>query len=531
MHKLRLCLIAAGLVTTGTALVTSATPSQASAACTIAQITDTSGGTNWAPAISGDGNVLAFESDRTFAGAANADGNQEIVRYDVGAGTFSSVTETVGGSNGNQDPTVDEDGSRIAYASDRNPTGDNLDGSREIFLWVRGQLINVTNQVTNTPAGRRSIEPQINEAGDRIVFGTNGNLTGNNADGGYEIHLARTNALPALTQVTDSPNVDDSGQAVIDAAGDTIAFGSAADIVGRNADGNAEIYTYEAATGNVTQQTRTTTGRNTTPALSDDGRRIAFISDSPMNGRNADGSTELALRDTVGGTITPMAPFVAGSSEYTRGAVISGNGRRLAALSEADLTGTDPTGGSELFTRDLGGPAPRLTRLTDGPDAAPGVNRAAIDDAGTHLVFNAFTDLTGDNSDGNSEIFLATCNAPPAPAMCDGQLVTADRVAGEATSTAKDVIRGTNGPDSVNGKGGPDRFCGRGGNDTFNGGAGADRAFGGGGNDRLRGDAGNDLLDGGPGADRLSGGANRDTCRGAAGTDTGVSCEVRLGLP
>jgi hypothetical protein len=264
------------------------------------------------------------------------------------------------------------------------------------------------------------------------------------------------------------------------------------------------------------------------PEMNGNGRRIAIGSTAPFAGRNPDGSDELALLETTAGTTTPLTKGPGGT--FGVGAMaINGAGTRVAFETDADLLGDNTDGGFEIYLRDFGATGVRLTQVTEF--AVEGAGEVDMDASGQRLVFTSKGNPTGDNDDGNREIFLALCSAPPAPALCDGQLVTVDRGRNEQPTTAADVIRGTNGPDTVGGRQGNDRFCGRNGNDTFNGGAGNDRGFGQDGNDRVRGDGGNDLVDGSTGADALNGGSGGDTCRGGPGTDTATACESRVGIP
>jgi Ca2+-binding RTX toxin-like protein len=85
--------------------------------------------------------------------------------------------------------------------------------------------------------------------------------------------------------------------------------------------------------------------------------------------------------------------------------------------------------------------------------------------------------------------------------------------------TGSDRLLGNEGRDILTGEAGNDRLDGNEGNDTGFGGAGNDLATGGAGDDRLFGDAGDDRLDGGDGNDRLDGGEGTDHLEGEAGND------------
>src|SRR5262249_3227257 len=101
-----------------------------SVSCGVNEITFTTGGVNSQSAINSDGTRIVFVSDRDLTGE-NADHNSEIFLYDTTTNSFTQVTNTTGGSLGfgNALPTISGDGKRIAFASDRDLTGGNVDGN------------------------------------------------------------------------------------------------------------------------------------------------------------------------------------------------------------------------------------------------------------------------------------------------------------------------------------------------------------------------------------------------------------------
>jgi len=99
----------------------------------LSQITDTTGGFNARPSINADGTRTAFDSNRDPLGT-NADGNIEIFLFDTTSG-LTQITTTLGAS-GNNEPSINADGTRIAFQSDLDlVAGGNADGNFEIFLF------------------------------------------------------------------------------------------------------------------------------------------------------------------------------------------------------------------------------------------------------------------------------------------------------------------------------------------------------------------------------------------------------------
>ena len=171
---------------------------------TFTQITNTTGEFTFAPSINATGTRIALVStgNLTPGSPGNADGNQEIFLFDTTTGTFTQITNTAGGFIGNSSPSINATGTRIAFVSPHDlvpGTPGNADGNQEIFLF--DTTTNTVNQITNTIGGGND-SPSINATGTRIAFVSERDLTpGNpgNADGSREIFLAISAAGPTPT--------------------------------------------------------------------------------------------------------------------------------------------------------------------------------------------------------------------------------------------------------------------------------------------------------------------------------------------
>ncbi|MHC4182840.1 MAG: TolB family protein, partial [Planctomycetota bacterium] len=106
-----------------TVLMVLAGPVQNQAFSAITQVTTTTGGDNVNPSINADGTRVAFDSDRDITGG-NADNNNEIFIFDTTTG-FTQVTTTTVGSN--LRPSINADGTRVAFISRNDITGGNAD--------------------------------------------------------------------------------------------------------------------------------------------------------------------------------------------------------------------------------------------------------------------------------------------------------------------------------------------------------------------------------------------------------------------
>ena len=321
------------------------------------QITNTTGGFSVLPSINADGTRIAFASDRdlTPGNPGNADGNEEIFLFDTTTNAFTQITNTTGSpvfGGPNEFPSINADGTRIAFVSDRDlapGSPGNADGNREIFLFTTttSSFTQITNTTGATLNGVSNSFPSINADGTRIAFVSNRDLTpGNpgNADGNNEIFLFDT-TTSTFTQITNTTGdfAFNSGPS-INATGTRIAFVSAADLTPGNPGnpGPQQIFLFDSTTGTFTQITNTGGAINFAPAINADGTRIAFANSSFF-------TTNIFLFDTTTGSLTPITNSTGGGTNEPS---INADGARIAFVSNSDLTPGNPgnaDGNQEMF--------------------------------------------------------------------------------------------------------------------------------------------------------------------------------------
>src|SRR5262249_21664851 len=132
--------------------------------------------------------------------------------------------------------------------------------------------------------------------------------------------------------------------------GSRIAFASTDDPLAANADGNSEIFLFDGS--NLIQVTNTspgdisdrTTNGNFQPSISDDGRFIAFSSNRDLTNQNADGNSEIFVYDSIALTFTQITSSsgIVGLSD----AKISGDGTNVAYIADRELV---PTSSRDLI--------------------------------------------------------------------------------------------------------------------------------------------------------------------------------------
>jgi Tol biopolymer transport system component len=421
--------------------------------CTFTQLTATAIPQQDAfrPAISGDGTRVVFVSNANLTGG-NPDNSQQLFLLDLTTRTTTQLTATTGSSTVQSSPAINATGTRIAFVSTADLTGGNPNRTSQLFLvdtttgtttqltastisnlsngtnpvinaagtriafFSRGTLFLVdtttgtTTQLTGSSGGP-NLSPTINAAGTRIVFASTADPTGGNPDRNNELFLLDT-STGTTTQLTATTGIlaNFGAAPAINGDGTRVAFVSRANLTGGNADGNPEIFLLDTSTGTTTQLTATT-GSSTvqsSPAISGDGTRIAFLSSADLTGGNADRTTELFLFDTTTGTTTQLTSTPgsnkAGFAISNLAPAIDAAGTRIVFVSDADLTGGNPDGDPELFLLDT--TTGTTTQLTATIDIRTPPMPLSIDAAGTRIAFHSDADLTGGNPDGSDELFL-----------------------------------------------------------------------------------------------------------------------------
>ncbi len=233
-------------------------------------------------------------------------------------------------------------------------------------------------------------------------------------------------ALAAPIRISGGPTGSGLGASVSD-DGNRVAFYSASNLTGANADGSFEIYLYDRPSGTLTQVSQFAggplAGGNQAPSLSGDGTRLSYQHFTISGGF---GSFQSVLFDSTTNsttTLTPMAQF-GETNELSRDgkkvAIGTGNaGLRLFDLASSTF---EPVLSANTFNTALDRDASVLAleffqRLVvmnrtlgttvniTGSNA--GFNmRPDLSDDGRWLAFSASYDPLGTNADRSDEIFL-----------------------------------------------------------------------------------------------------------------------------
>jgi uncharacterized protein (TIGR03437 family) len=408
------------------------------------------------PAISGDGTKIVFVSNAALGGTTNDDYNYEIYLADLPrnatTATVKRITDTgkdfdtefVQEIFSNYTPTINDDGSVIAFVSTRK-TFKAIDGGAQAFSAAKE--------------------------------GTTGTL---DPDGNGEVFIYRT-TTKSYSQVTITRDADATVNFVVkgfnsnpylSGNGQRLVFLSGFNYPGANAnkntDFNGEIFTYNLADPvNTFTQVTDTTGSPAVPnnnvvnvlvafthPLSSDGTKLVFESAGDFAGKNTEKLREIFLADLSAAKptftqITDQTTVDATKNDFNYFPSINSTGKFVTFTSVLNLTPATTSGiktdnadnSREVFRYDIANSKFRQITFTDQSlfvlDQRANTSSAFVDDAGSALTFTYDQNLIGTNGSAIQDVFQAYVRS------VTSVNATAAAAANAASFSATQVARGS----------------------------------------------------------------------------------------
>jgi hypothetical protein len=209
---------------------------------------------NLHPHVSVDGHQLVWASNRNIPSKGqptghNADENYEIYGANLTTGAVRQLTDTLGGDDitraraANLWPRCSGDGALTVFVSDRPLTGTPIASNRYGLFWVDPANRVQRLATVSLPVSRESPPFDLDTAGTRVVFASEGDLVGQNPDGNSEIYVLNP-ITGAITQVTDTPHLVTNHLPQLSGDGQKIVFLSNGDFTRQNPDASEEIWIY-----------------------------------------------------------------------------------------------------------------------------------------------------------------------------------------------------------------------------------------------------------------------------------------------
>ncbi|GIK58994.1 MAG: hypothetical protein HND44_16135 [Chloroflexi bacterium] len=206
-----------------------------------------------------------------------------------------------------------------------------------------------------------------------------------------------------------SPAISDDGRIV--------AFSSlASNLVSGDTNGRADVFVHDRQTGQTSLMSvvlnGTANGDSRDPDVSGDGRYVVFASSaSNLVGGDTNQADDIFRWDRVALIMERISVDSNGAqaNDFSRHPAINGNGQRIVFTSDAgNLVAGDGNFTADIFLRDTSTGTTSRVSITDGGGEANGTSWLPdISAGGQHIVFVSFaTNLVGNDNNGYADVFL-----------------------------------------------------------------------------------------------------------------------------
>lgn len=392
----------------------------------------TPAGTSEAPtfraAFSADGRYIAYAApaDTTAPGAVDG-----VYRWDTAANSRTLVSVATDGTIGNAgsgEPAISADGRYVVFSSDAdNLVADDANNVSDVF--IRDTVANTTARVSVTKAGVELVDasysPSISDDGRFVAFiSDSDDLSASDMNLESDAYVVdRTTGVATLASIAGGLQTDFGiSQAVISGNGKFVAFTTDTDLVAADQNISDDVYVRNLVAKSTARITRAKDGNvenggGTDPAISDDGRYVAFTGGSDIDGvLDAHPGSEVFVRDTIAGTVTRVSVSTVGAplTGDSTDPALSGDGRRVVFTTTGNPSGTDTNGATpDVVFKDLVTGRTAVVSTTWLLDQLQvGSHSGAISGDGRYTAFSSAGAFSGDDANSIHDTFVRAVDVP-----------------------------------------------------------------------------------------------------------------------
>ena len=405
---------------------------------------DSGGGTpgsgadrRFAPAISTDGRYVAFTSGASNLVPGDTNHRLDVFVRDRRSGTTKRVSVASNGTQGNGSsltPAISADGRYVAFLSvASNLVPGDTNGAPDVF--VRDRRSGTTKRVSvasnDTQRNGSSFAPAISADGRYVAF-TSGasNLVPGDTNGAPDVFVRdlRSGTTQRVSVAANGAQAngdsDKSSTPAISADGRYVAFVSlASNLVPGDTNRTYDVFVRDRRSGSTERVSVATNGTQANsdgddgfrPAISADGRYVAFESyASHLVHGDTNQTVDVFVRDRRSGTTRRVSVATNGrqGSDDSFYPAISADGRYVAFDSSSNLVPVGTNYSDDVFVRDRrSGTTRQLSRASDGTPANSDSYYPAISGDGRYVTFfsSASNLVPGDTND-NGDVFVRELN-------------------------------------------------------------------------------------------------------------------------
>ncbi|ANM31336.1 hypothetical protein ABI59_19775 [Acidobacteria bacterium Mor1] len=355
-----------------------------------------------AVSVSDDGLKVAFVSYADPVGQ-NADGSAEVFfSLSDGSGIVQLTDFATPPFEPIEGVFLSGSGNRILFSGPVDPLSGNPDNDRRLFV-VDADGANLLDLAAMPPTGL--VRMSASDDGSRIVFADNQDPTGQNADGSFEVFAIEHDGsnlrqlTNASTYASDAPKISGDGS--------TIVFTSREDMTGGNPTNTTKIFRIDWDGTNLTQIFGDSSSRFS-PSISDDAQTLSYSGSRQDPVENPNGIRQFWTSSIDGTGEATLTSFT--ENHFSQWSALSGDGTTLTWIQFGGDLGSNPDEGYEVYSVRSGGPVTQLTELPRGPDDCfeftP--DGPAITPDGSRVVYACNNDIYRIQSDGTDRVQVTT---------------------------------------------------------------------------------------------------------------------------
>ncbi len=331
------------------------------------------------------------------------------------------------GNNNSDAPAISGDGSVVAFASAADSLVPNdTNGVRDVFTHdvATGTTTRVSVDSAGNQADAESFGPVISHDGSMVVYTSSAtNLVANDATTGYDVYsydVGTKTTTRISTAYTGNPAEGGGGgeySLAISPDGSTIVFESwSNDIVAGDLNNRIDLFAYEVATGtaslvSVDSSEAQADEASLNPSISNNGIVTFDSAATNLVPGDTNSLSDVFARDLVAGTTTRISVDSSGNQADT-GASFSGSvsadGSIIVFQSLAkDLVSDKTTGFFDIFTHDVAtGATTRISVSASGDEPGRSSYTPRISNDGSTVVYStSATNLVPNSNNGKEDIF------------------------------------------------------------------------------------------------------------------------------
>jgi Tol biopolymer transport system component len=381
------------------------------------------------PAISADGRYVAFYSWGQLA-PADLDSTADVYVHDRTSGVTAVASVKSGGVESSDfaaDPSISGDGRLVAFDSDGTFAAADGDSNNDVYVrnMATGKTVEASVRSDGSEVSGSSTTPQLSSDGRFVVFRSIGRFVQGDHNNDWDLYVhnlvsGRTSRVTVRSDGSEWAGSTYLRGYAISADGSVIAFQSFAHITPGDAEADADIFVRNRRTGRTTRVSVGHSGADVSlcntwaPVISGSGRFVAFATNCSFSARDSGKDLDVYVKDRRTGRLR-MASLASDDQEVngtiTSSPSISADGRFVGFSSMGQFTSGDVGNDPDVFVRDReAGETARASLTSAGVEVnGQGVQQGDPSSLSRHaeaMAFRSYVPLVLDDTNHADDIYV-----------------------------------------------------------------------------------------------------------------------------